>query len=217
MKAALLLAVALAACAHAAPEPVATIQRAAAPRSWRAAATPFDRGRLRDWRAAWTKGLLLAREAGHGAAIDREGSLLMPDAALPGAALPDGAYRCRVIKLGGQSAGMLHFVAYPAFECRVNGENGLGHFVKLTGSQRPSGHIFPDSDTRSVFLGTLILGDEQMAMKYGQDRDRDLAGVVERVGPRRWRLVLPFPRFESIVDVVELVPSSAAASLVEPR
>ncbi len=37
--------------------------------------------------------------------------------------------------------------------------------------------------------------------------DRDMAGVLERIGERRWRLVLPYPRFESLLDVVELVPT----------
>jgi hypothetical protein len=44
-------------------------------------------------------------------------------------------------------------------------------------------------------------------MRYGRDADRDLAGWVERVGERRWRLILPYPRFESTIDVVELVPA----------
>jgi hypothetical protein len=66
--------------------------------------------------------------------------------------------------------------------------------VKLTGSQRPTGHLFPDSDRRTIFLGTLILADESMAIRYGRDRERDMAGVVERIGRQRWRLVLPYPR-----------------------
>jgi hypothetical protein len=35
-------------------------------------------------------------------------------------------------------------------------------------------------------------------------------GVVERVGPARWRLVLPWPRWESNLDVMELVPATGA-------
>jgi hypothetical protein len=57
-------------------------------------------------------------------------------------------------------------------------------------------------------LGTLTLGDEPRAMPYGVDAQRDLAGFVERIGPARWRLVLPYPPFESQLDVIELVPSS---------
>ena len=43
-------------------------------------------------------------------------------------------------------------------------------------------------------------------MHYGRDRERDLAGWVERVGDRRWRLIFPYPHFESTLDVIELVP-----------
>jgi hypothetical protein len=62
-----------------------------------------------------------------------------------------------------------------------------------------------------VFLGTLQLGDEQRALQYGRDRERDMAGVVERIGERRWRLVLPYPHFESTIDIVELVPADSRA------
>ena len=44
-------------------------------------------------------------------------------------------------------------------------------------------------------------------MQYGRDAERDLAGWVERVGPAQWRIILPAPRFESLTDVVELVPA----------
>jgi hypothetical protein len=32
-------------------------------------------------------------------------------------------------------------------------------------------------------------------------------GLFERVGPQRWRLVMPYPRWESTIDVMELVPA----------
>ena len=56
-------------------------------------------------------------------------------------------------------------------------------------------------------LGTMMFGDEKKPIDYGRDDGRDMAGYVERVGEKRWRLVLPWPKFESIVDVVELVPA----------
>jgi hypothetical protein len=52
------------------------------------------------------------------------------------------------------------------------------------------------------------LGDEKRPMRYGRDVNRDMAGLIERIGPQRWRVVLPYPRFESVLDVVELVPAS---------
>jgi hypothetical protein len=174
--------------------------------SWQTVATVQDRGRLRDWRKAFVTGLAQARAAGHEAAISREGPLLQPDTAI-GGGIPNGDYRCRVTKLGARSPGLLPYVAYPAFNCRIETSGKLQAFTKLSGSQRQVGFIFPHDQLRTVFLGTLVLGGEQRAIPYGADNDRDLAGYVERIGPNRWRLILPYPRFESLIDVVELVPA----------
>ena len=175
---------------------------------WRAAATHADREKLRGWRNAFVDGLNQARAAGHAPEIAAEGVLLQPDAALGGGPLPNGAYRCRVIKLGSQTAGMLAYVSYPAFSCRVQQEQGVQGFAKLTGSQRPVGLIFPGDALRQVFLGTMMLGDEVRAMQYGNDPDRDVAAFVERIGEGRWRMVIPSPAFESRTDVVELIPAT---------
>jgi hypothetical protein len=174
--------------------------------AWRRVATEEDKGRLRDWRTTFTNALDAARKAGHGAEIDREGALLDPDAALGGTPLPNGMYRCRVIKLGAKAAGNLDFVAYPDFTCRVRPDHQLQRLGKLSGSQRYVGIIFPNDAVREVFLGTLVLGDERRALQYGQDDMRDIAGYVERIGPSRWRLIMPKPHFESQMDVMELVP-----------
>jgi Domain of unknown function (DUF4893) len=57
-----------------------------------------------------------------------------------------------------------------------------------------------------IFLGTMILGDETRALRYSRDRERDLIGIIERVGPGRWRMTFPRPRYESLLDVIELTP-----------
>jgi len=172
----------------------------------RLTATDSDRQRLRDWRQAFTAGLAGARAAGHAEDIRKEGALLVPDAAI-GGGIPNGLYRCRVVKLGARQQEMPAYIAYPAFSCRVAASGRGQLFTKLSGSQRPVGMIAPRDQLRSTFLGTLVLGDELRAMAYGTDPERDLAGWVERVGDRRWRLLLPYPRFESLIDVVELVPT----------
>ena len=176
--------------------------------AYREVVSEDDRIRLRDWRSAFVEGLAAARKAGHGAEIDREGALLDPDAALAGPALPNGAYRCRVIKLGAREAGNLDFVSYGNFTCRVRQERSLQRLGKLSGSQRYVGLIFPDDQVRNVFLGTLAFADETRVLQYGQDDARDVAGYIERIGPSRWRLVMPHPHFESRIDVMELVPQS---------
>ena len=176
-------------------------------RDWHLVATDADRARLRDWRGAFVEGLAAARRSGAGAKVDAEGALLAPDAALPGPAIPNGTYNCRVTKLGAKSAGLLDYIAYPAFTCRVRAERELQGLAKLSGSQRQVGLIFPGDALRTIFLGTLMLSDENRAMQYGGDPDRDVAGYVERIGPRRWRLLIPRPTFESQIDVIELVPA----------
>jgi hypothetical protein len=147
-------------------------------------------------------------KAGHAADIAMEGALLDPDAALGPPAIADGLYRCRIIKIGAKAENGLPYVASPAFYCRVKGERGLQRFNKFGGSQRYVGLIFPGDAVRQVFLGTLVLGDETRALQYGQDELRDVAGHVERIGPNRWRLIMPKPHFESRFDVIELVPAS---------
>jgi len=93
----------------------------------------------------------------------------------------------------------------------VKADRSLQRFNKFGGSQRYVGLIFPDDAVRQIFLGTLVLGDETRALQYSQDELRDIAGYVERIGPNRWRLVMPKPNFESQLDVMELVPSPTGA------
>jgi hypothetical protein len=174
---------------------------------WHRVALAEDRERLRDWRATFTAALDAARKAGHGAEIDREGALLNPDSALSGPDIPDGMYRCRVIKLGAKAPGNLDYVSYPGFVCRVRPDQGLRRLSKLSGSQRYVGLLFPQDAIRKVYLGTLVLGDERRALQYGQDQTRDIAAYLERIGPQRWRLVMPKPRFESQLDVMEVSAS----------
>jgi hypothetical protein len=178
-------------------------------RTWRQTATEDDRRRLREWREAFVEGLREARSSGHGDEMAREGALLNPDAAIAGAPLPGGDYLCRTLKLGSRSGGALDFIAYPAFRCRVAaGRDGLMHFTKMTGSQRPVGRLYPEHEHRQVFLGTMQLSDERQVLSYGRDTQRNMAGIVERVGARQWRILFPYPHFESTLDVIELVPAS---------
>lgn len=179
----------------------------AARADWKRVVTKADRDRLKNWRDAFVAALKDARAGGSGSAIDREGVLLDPDAALGGGATPAGTYRCRVIKLGSQSRGMLAYVDYPAFTCRISADGSVLKFAKINGSQRPVGTIFPDGEGRQIFLGSLVLGDETRALDYGEDPMRDMAGTVERIGENRWRILLPYPNYESIMDVIELTPA----------
>ncbi len=175
--------------------------------NWKAIATEDDRGRIRNWRTAWMQAIGEARSGGHAAQIAGEGILLQPDAALPDPTPPEGDYRCRIIKLGAKAPGAVDFVSYPSFACRVAREGEMLSFTKLDGVQRPCGFLFPGDGQRLIFLGTMMLSDERKALDYGRDRQRDMAGAFERIGDRRWRLVLPYPQWDSTLDVVEVVPA----------
>ncbi|HEY9581058.1 MAG TPA: DUF4893 domain-containing protein [Rhizorhapis sp.] len=186
------------------PDPIA---------DWRNVISAADKMRLEGLEAAWTDALAEARKAGYTKAVKAEGALLEPDAALPRAAPPPGPYQCRVIKLGhpqGKKSG-LDYIAYKGFACHVEAEEGRLWIVKQTGSQRPSGRIWPERDDRQIFLGAMELGDEKEPPAYGDDPDRDLAGYVERVGAFQWRIVIPDPGKESRLDVFELVPITPLA------
>jgi len=196
------LLAALAVLATAAPAPA---RRDADATDWRRAATESDRIRLRGWRTAWMKALGQARAGGAGKEIDGLGELADPDHSIAEPTLPDGDYRCRTIKLGSQGRAVLTYVAYSYFRCRVSA--GGTQLAKLDGSQRLAGRIYGDTDARSIFLGTLILGDEERSYAYGRDEARDMAGVVERVDAKRWRIAFPYPAYESVLDIVELVPA----------
>jgi hypothetical protein len=174
---------------------------------WRSVATTNDRERLRDWRDTFVSALKAAHAAGHAQAIAAEGALLEPDAALAAPAIPNGDYRCRTIKLGAKSPGLLDYVSYPAFTCRVGQQGARQTLTKVSGSQRQVGLILPADALRQVFLGTLVLGDETRALQYGRDEERNVAGFIERIGPARWRMLMPKPHFESQMDVLELVPA----------
>lgn len=188
--------------------PQATVQITEEPQpEWMEAAAPADVDRIHRLDAAWEEGLRQARSRGFRRAIAGEGALLEPDAALPRAAPSPGSYHCRVTKLGQQSGRGPAFAAYKPFFCYVDVDGDTLTIVKQTGSQRPAGFIYPDRDDRHIFLGSVALGDETSPLAYGDDEKRDLVGVVERVAPFRWRLVMPWPQSGAILEVFELVPA----------
>ncbi|HYZ47766.1 MAG TPA: DUF4893 domain-containing protein, partial [Sphingomonas sp.] len=156
------------------------------PIDWKSVVTPADQDRLARAEEAWRQGLAAA--ARFRAAIAAEGALLDPAAALPRAAPSPGPYLCRVVRLGGRPA----FAAFKAFDCFVEAEGELLTMVKASGTQRPAGRLWADGDTRMVFLGALSRGQEAPP-PYAANEQRDVAGFLERIGPFRWRLAVPFP------------------------
>jgi hypothetical protein len=175
---------------------------------WKTVASADDQDRLARLDDAWKQAL---REANHefGAQLDSLGMLAVQDAALetPPLKPPPGKYRCRTIKVGTIIDG-LKYVAYPWFTCTVELTPG-GDLIltKTTGSQRTRGLIYPDSDNpeRLIYVGAQAWGDTETTFRaYGAQPERDQVGVIERIGNGRWRMVVPWPRQESKLDILEI-------------
>jgi hypothetical protein len=174
--------------------------------AWKAIATAEDKDRLARLGLAWQEALDEAKRT-NPADLRKEGKLLLPRSALPRPAPTPGSYNCRLIKLGKATAKGKAFEGFKPFFCYVEVEDQLLTIVKQTGSQRPAGRLWEDDDaTRLIFLGSLALGNEDQPLAYGDDPKRNMAGVLERIGPFKWRLVIPWPQSTSKLDVFELTP-----------
>jgi hypothetical protein len=174
--------------------------------AWKAVATEQDKDRIGRLGLAWQDAVADANKT-NAADVRREGKLLLPRSALPRPAPTPGSYKCRLIKLGKAGSSAKAFESFKPFFCYVEVEDDLLTIVKQTGSQRPAGRLWEDDDpTRLVFLGSLALGNEDQPLAYGDDPKRNMAGVLERIGPFRWRLVIPWPQSTSKLDVFELTP-----------
>ena len=174
--------------------------------TWRSVATAADVTRIEDWKAALQAGKEGAVREGYKADLDMRAPLFHGDAALPDATLPAGLYNCSVTKLGDKSEYGLDYIAYPKFRCRVTDEGAVKHFAKLSGSQLTIGWIYPEDGHNNIYLGSGMYGYENTLTPYGTNVERDEAAIIQRVGPAKWRMIFPYPYYESLVDVMELTP-----------
>lgn len=146
------------------------------------------------WRAALVGSRARARSV--------EGALLEPDSGLEHPELTPGSYNCRVIRLG-RRAGAQRVRSFPGHFCYVGSAGGSLNFTKQTGSDLPAGLLYK-SEKRYTFVGALQRKPGDNTLPYGKERARDIAGIVERVGSFRWRMV--FPVSEQDLDIIELTP-----------
>lgn len=184
-----------------------TVEEEPKANAWMAVATPSDEDRINRLGLAWQQSLMEARPR-YRRDIEAEGVLLEARSALSRPQPTPGSYNCRMISIGKTGKGTLRFEKFKPFFCYVLADDdGLLTIVKQTGSQRPAGRLWDDDDPkRMIFLGSLALADEKEPLAYGDDPERDMAGVFERIGPFRWRLVIPWPRSGAKLEVFELTP-----------
>ena len=174
--------------------------------AWKAVATAADQDRIGRLGLAWQEALAEAKKTDE-TEMRKEGKLLLPRSALPRPAPTPGSYNCRMIALGKATPKGKSFESFKPFFCYVEVEGDQLTIVKQTGSQRPAGRLWEDDDpNRMIFLGSLALADEDQPLAYGDDPKRNMAGVFERIGAFRWRLVIPWPQSDSKLEVFELTP-----------
>lgn len=174
---------------------------------WRDVISTTDAATLSRLDQAWRLGRAEAEDKGFAARVEALGPLVDPNAGQAGRLQPaPGEYRCRSIKLGSNRPGGPGYLEYPWFDCTVELTPG-GDLIltKTTGSQRTRGLLYPDTDRRLVFVGAQALGTGETGYPdYGDQPIRDQVGVFERVGSDRWRLVIPWPKVDSKLEILEL-------------
>jgi Domain of unknown function (DUF4893) len=161
--------------------------------------TAIDRQKLSEFNTAR---LVALREAEAGAPED----VKVLRAALSGNPLdfangfnPVGAWKCRVIKLGG----ILPLTVYPQFRCII-AEDGKGwHLTKTTGSQRTAGYFYRESGTRLTYLGSGYVQGEK-PKPYGSGPEYDQVAYAERLADQKIVLQFPRPYYESHFDLLVL-------------
>lgn len=211
----LLLAAVLGGCAATpAHRPSAIVEVPAVPdKQWQRLIVAEDSDRLATFSTLWSTALAAATPR-FAAALAREGALLDPARALGHPALPPGSYRCRVVKLGGEGRRVPAYRTFPATFCYIGGEGTGQSFTKQTGTERPSGWLYPDDDTRFIFLGAYAEGNAKAPI-YGAERGRSALGVVERIAPFRWRLTLAPVDRSALLTIYEITPVPAEQQLAE--
>jgi hypothetical protein len=174
---------------------------------WQAIITPDDRDRLDHLAEAINEGD--AQSAASNPAPEDvrtlRGVLDPPDAPIATDRLA-GDWRCRTIKVGDI------LVVYGWFGCRIIADADGLRLAKISGSQRLAGYLYPDGPSRLILLGASTVNDEPPLPYSGLANEADLAeldadvvGVLTQPAPNRLRILFPFPRYESIYDVMELM------------
>jgi hypothetical protein len=204
--------------ASAAKVEVAVLPEEGVPNDWRRVAHADDQAKLDTIAGIWASALAEGKKT-DARAIDQEGDLLRPDAGLPRATPTPGLYRCRTLRIGLPAGGSTNgatrtpraraFERFKPFDCVVTDEKAFLGFTKVTGTHRPGGYLWPDGDTRMVFLGGTAERVGEGASAYGAEPRRNRLGVLERIGEFRWRLTLIGQPVAPRLEVMELVPAVA--------
>lgn len=189
--------------------PRATVSLAAeeaVPSDWKQVASPEDATRLADMKPRWVRARAEADQR-YAKALQAEGLLLDPQAALDRPEPTPGRYRCRTVRLG-KAPREAAFATFKPFFCFVTTQAPLLAFSKGTGTHRPGGWLWSDGDKRLIFLGGVAQNAKNAPPPYRTGAATNAVGIVERIDDFRWRLVLAGPLATNRIEIVELVPDT---------
>ena len=171
-------------------------------RDWRELAAPGDVERIEANERAYGRALELARRAGSDADRAELGRILadLPQP-IDAAALP-GRWDCRTIRFVEEPA---DFRVYGWFPCQIS-ELPQGLLLeKLGGSELTAGYLYPESETRMIYLG-YAHGQTEPAREYpGADgpAERLDPGILTQRGPDRLLLAKPDPAGDADYDFLD--------------
>lgn len=177
---------------------------------WATIATAADKALVNGLSARMTAAHDLAVKRG-GPRLATDGALLDPAAALDLAAMPPGPYTCRLVRV--DARGMI--TSFTPDTCYVDGDAQAVSLTKQNGAILPGGWLHADGTKRLVFLGTLRRRAPDAVAPYGPDPANNVAAVIERVAPFRWRMTMTTTPRNALLDVYELVPMTP--SVPAPR
>jgi Domain of unknown function (DUF4893) len=189
------------------PAPATALVVVEAEEGWRAAAMPADAAVADELPPLFAR-LAAAQPRGRGAGGDID--LLSPNLRLPRAAPAPGAYRCRIVRLGAAAArGRGPAAQRPAF-CFVGADTGQLSLTIETPARRIGGYLWDSADSRRlIFLGADFAPPARTAPAYGAVPSASTAGILERIGDFRYRLVVR-GQAAGTIDAYELVAAPAA-------
>jgi hypothetical protein len=168
---------------------------------WRSIASSRDAATLEALPARWEAGLAAARAAGLARRVAGQGALLERDSRLARAAPAPGTYRCRSVRLGGRK-----WTESAQAYCYVGVAAGQLSLATELRGLRLGGYLWElKNGERLVFLGAQSPAGGKSRPAYGDNPAADSAGLVERIGEFRYRLVLPEPSPGTGLTIVEMI------------
>lgn len=183
---------------------------AAQPEPWRRVATEADQAKIDKLIDIWLPAIRGGpRRGGRGLAraVDALGTLVFPDMGLPPESPPAGYYQCRTVTFAeiNERPTSDPKIENPRFEaCRVSTSSGGKLRIDwIDRAEGIGGHTFRSGGSRLILLGTRGSSRTDLSETYRAGRSGNVAGLFQQMASGRYRLVMPRPRPEVRLEIIE--------------